>query len=134
MAGEKPSAAMPSRFDRLMGQLDGLPDVTKTREATFTVVNPLGVGGITTMIIQTYRHRELGDYIFVQTVSDERPIRLVIDPAGAAAIARQRGTATKIIQRNHGKRIAAERKARGEQPGFMSNPGKGGRKRARKKR
>jgi hypothetical protein len=126
------SGNMPSNFDRLMGQLDGLPDVTKSQEAVITTVKPLGVGGITTTIIQTYRHRELGDFVFVQTVSDEDPVRFVIPPKGAAAIARQRDSLLKTIQRKHGRRIAAERQARGEQPGFMVNPGKGGRKRAKK--
>lgn len=131
---EDSSGKMPSMFDRLMGQLDGLNEVTKSREATITTVNPLGVGGITTTIIQTIRHRELGDYIFVQTVSGEAPIRLVIPPAAAAAIARQRDSLLTTIRKKHGRRIAEERKAQGLQPGFMVNPGRGrhGKRRSRK--
>lgn len=45
--------------------------------------------------------------------------RLVLTPKVLATIDRQRGSTQTMMRRRHGRRIAEERKARGEQPAFM---------------
>lgn len=109
---------IPDSFDRLLGSLHGLPDVTRTKPSTLRVVTPLtGVSQI--FIVQTYRQREQGDTIFLESVNNAGTVRLAIPPAVAEAIARQRDALTGKVRSATGKRIAQERKDRGELPGFM---------------
>jgi hypothetical protein len=110
------------KFDRLLGALTGLPDVTHTKPSTVVSVSPL-IGASQTFIIQTYRQREQGDTIFIQYVDDEGSIRLVIPPAAAEAIARQHDALTTKVRKTVAKAQAAARKARGEVPGFMRQKG-----------
>lgn len=117
MASE-PQYRQVDKFDRLMGALVNLPDVTHTKPSTVAVVSPL-IGEAQTFIIQTYRQREVGDTIFLQYVDAEKSVRIAIPPEAAEAIARQRDALTVKVRRLAGKRQAAERKARGEVPGFM---------------
>ena len=106
-----------SNFDRILSGLHGLPDVTHTQPSTIRTVDFIGTSQ--TFIICTYRMREQGDTIFLEIVSAEGSTRVVLPPQVADAIARQRDALTAKVRRKHGKRIAEERKARGEQPGFM---------------
>lgn len=106
------------KFDRLMGALVNLPDVTRTRPSTISVVSPL-IGEAQTFIVETYRQREVGDTIFLQYVDGNGSVRIAIPPEAADAIARQRDALTTKVRRKIGKERAAERKARGELPGFM---------------
>jgi hypothetical protein len=114
------------KFDRLMGALVGLPDVTHTKPSTITSVEPF-VGEALTFIVQTYRQREVGDTIFLQVASSEGLVRVAITPAAADAIARQRDALTTQVRRKVGRATAAARKARGEEPAFLKA------RRARKK-
>jgi hypothetical protein len=124
---ETMSAAMPDAFDRLLGQLHGLPDVTNTKPSTLRTLTPL-LGTSQMYIVQTYRQqvgKEDGettrarDTIFLECVSKDGSVRLAIPPPVADAIARQRESLTGKVRSKTGKRIAEERKARGEVPGFM---------------
>jgi hypothetical protein len=81
------------KFDRMLGGLHNLPDVISTKPSTVVAVLPL-IGQAQTYIIQTLRQREKGDTIFVQYVDDRGSVRLVIPPAAAEAIARQRDSLT----------------------------------------
>jgi hypothetical protein len=114
----------PDYFDRLIGNLDGLPDVTVTKQSTIQNVPPFGVGGTQTFIVQTYRQREQGDTIFLQCVSGAQTIRLVIPAKVADVIARQRDALTSKSRSIAGKTQAAARKERGELPGFMKSKSK----------
>lgn len=111
------------KFDRMLGALAGLPDVAHSKPSTVVAVVPI-IGETQTFIIQTYRQREVGDTIFLQYMDGERHVRMVIPPAAADAILRQRDSLTTKVRRIVGKNSAAARKARGELPGFMKNPGK----------
>lgn len=111
------------KFDRLMGALTNLPDVTHTKPSTVTTVSPL-IGAAQTFIIETYRQREVGDTIFLVYVDGDTSIRIAIPPPVADAIARQRDSLTTKVRKKVGKALAAERKARGELPGFMKAKGK----------
>lgn len=111
------------KFDRMLGALAGLPDVAHSKPSTVVAVVPI-IGETQTFIIQTYRQREVGDTIFLQYMDGERHVRMVIPPAAADAIFRQRDAITTKVRRIVGKNSAAARKARGDVPGFMKNPGK----------
>src|SRR5947208_3209943 len=114
-----------SNFDRILAGLHGLPDVSYTQPSTVRSVDFIGTSQ--TFIITTYRMREQGDTVFLEMLSDDGQVRLVIPPKVADAIARQRDALTTKVRRKVGKANAADRKARGELPGFMK-----GRKPAKK--
>lgn len=106
------------KFDLMMGNLKGLPDVTWSKETTINAVLPV-VGAAQMFVVQTCRQSENGDTLFVVYVDGERSVRLVLPPKVTEAIARQRDSLTTKVRRKVGKASAAARKARGELPGFM---------------
>lgn len=106
------------KFDRMLGALHKLPDVTSSKPSTVCTVSPL-IGEAQTFIIQTLRQREQGDTIFLQYVDANGSQRIVVPPVAADAIARQRDSLTTKVRKRVGRQQAEERKARGELPGFM---------------
>ena len=112
------SRLMPDAYDRLLGSLHGLPDVTNTKPSTIRTITPL-LGTSELFSVQTYRQRDRGDTIFLECVSKDGFIRLAIPPAVAKAIARQRDALTGKVRSKAAK--ATARKAAGQEPGFMKN-------------
>jgi hypothetical protein len=106
------------KFDRMLGGLEGLPDVTKSKPSTVTIHHPL-IGEAQTFIIQTFRQKERGDTIFVQYLDSAGSVRIAIPPAAADAITRQRDALTTKVRKRVGKEQAQARKARGEVPAFL---------------
>ena len=104
-------------YDRILASLDGLPDVTHTKPSTVRSVNFIGTSQ--TFVIATYRMKDKGDTVFLETISSEGSLRLVIPPAVVDAIVRQRESLTTKVRRKVGKASAEARKARGEAPAFM---------------
>lgn len=121
MSDPNDSGNMPDQFDRLLGLLDGLPDVTRTRPATLRVIPPLGVGGSQLFVVQTYRQREQGDTIFLECATAGGNIRLTLPPEISNVIARQREQLTGKVRSKAAKRVAQDRKDRGLKPAFMKN-------------
>jgi hypothetical protein len=125
------SEQMPDSFDRLLGVLDGLPDVVKTKPSTIRTVPLLGVGGSSLHIVQTVRQQimrktkagvevnQSRDTIFLEVVSEGQTVRLAIPPEVANVIARQRDALTAKTRSKAARRLAEDRKARGEVPGFL---------------
>jgi hypothetical protein len=111
------SEQMPDTYDRLMSALDGLPDVVTTRPSTVRAVTLLG--NSETHIVQTMRQRDRGDTIFLEIVSRDGAVRLVIPPAVADTIARQRDALTSKARSKAARAAAQDRKDRGEQPAFL---------------
>lgn len=109
-----------SYFDRAMGSLQGLPDVVHAKPSTIPVVPTFGIG-TQTYVVQTYRQREIGDSIFLQVIADGVSTRIVIPPAIADVIARQRDQLNTKSRSRAGKRIAEDLKSRGIEPGFMKH-------------
>lgn len=107
-----------SYFDRAISNLHEIPDVVRTRSVPVRVIPPFGVGAHL-YAVQTFRQKEEGDTIFLETVSDGQTQRIVIPPAVSAVIARQRDQLTSKSRSAAGKRNAEERKRLGLQPGFM---------------
>jgi hypothetical protein len=112
---------MPDLFDRVLGSLDGLPDVVRTKASVIRVVPPLGVGGAQLYVVQTYRQKDQGDTIFLEHVSESGTMRLVIPAKVATAIARQRDQLAVKVRSKAAKAVMQERKDRGEVIGFQKN-------------
>ena len=110
--------SQPDVFDRMLGALHGLPDVSSTKPSTIRAVTPL-VGASQLFIVQTYRQRETGDTIFIEYVNEGKTVRIAIPPPVADAIARQREALVSKSRSKAAKRVAQDRKDRGEVPGFM---------------
>jgi hypothetical protein len=109
---------MAETFDRMLGALDGLPDVTASRPSTIRAIVPL-LGLAQTFIVQTYRQKDVGDTIFLECVSAEGSLRLAIPPKVADAIARQRDAISDQARSKAAKAVAAERKRQGIRPAFL---------------
>jgi hypothetical protein len=101
-----------SEFDRLIGALEGLPDVVKSKPSTIRAMMPL-IGIARSYIVQTYRQKDRRDTVFLETIGGEGSIRLAIPPPVADAIARQREALTGENRSKAAKQTAADRKARG---------------------
>lgn len=100
-------------YDRVRGGLHGVAMFTKAT----TVRNTQFITGKTeTFIVETARHAELGDTIFVECMNDDGVIRLALPPKVADAISRQRETLTARSRSRAAKAVAQERKDRGEIP------------------
>lgn len=115
---DKPEFTTLNYFDRAMGNLHGMPEVIETKATTLRVVPPFGLGTYV-YVVQTFRQRDSGDTIFVEHVSEQGTIRLVIPPAVAETIARQRDQLTAKSRSRAGKARAEQMKQAGIQPGFM---------------
>lgn len=109
---------MTDLYDRLIGSLDGLPDVRKTRPSTITSVLPM-LGNAQTFVVQTYRQKELGDTVFLQLIDADGSDRIVVPPKVVDAIVRQRDALTKRARSETSREIARARIERGERPAFL---------------
>lgn len=118
MSEDNVSGHMPDEFDRLLGSLHGLPDVSFTKPSTLRTVTPL-IGTSQMFIVQTYRQRERGDTVFLECVSKDGSIRLALPPSVADAISRQRDALTVKVRAKIGRATAQARKDRGELPDFL---------------
>lgn len=79
---------MPDYFDRVIGAIDGLPGVDKSRPSTVTTVHPI-IGDSQTAVVQTYKTDD-GFIAFVQIGSAEQYTRVVLESKVMAALYRQR--------------------------------------------
>jgi len=111
-------------FDVLAGNLHDLPTVSTVKPTTIMGVVPL-LGDVQTVIVETKREAEHGDYIFLQVVDARGAVRIVLPPKAADAIARQRDALGAKARREVGKRLgkamAARLKETGELPAFMKD-------------
>lgn len=128
MRDDNVSGNMPDKFDRTLGQLDGLPGMVKTKPATVRTVPPLGIGGSQLFIVQTFRQAGQGVddrtmpptfTVFIEAVGSDGTIRLVLPAAVADMIARQRDSLTGQARTRAARAAAATRKARGIVPAFL---------------
>jgi|TARA_R110000787_G_C13306774_1_gene435069 hypothetical protein len=110
------SIVQPDSYDRAYGQMDGFP---KTRPSTITTSNTLGVGGVRSYIVETFRPPEMGDSVFIQITGPEGLVRVNLPAEVTAVIARQRDALTHRSRSRAGKARAEADKAAGIQPGFM---------------
>lgn len=124
------SDAMPERFDRMLGVLDGLTNTIRTKPATVRALPIMGVGGAELYVIQTVRQKSerdddgkttapARDTIFLEYVAGDRAVRLVLPPEVADTIARQRDALTSRTRTAGARQAAQTRKARGITPAFL---------------
>lgn len=121
-------AGPPEAFDRLMSELDGLPEVLAARPAVIRDIPPLGIGGVSLYIVQTYRRIGEGDTVFLECVNQQGTVRLILPASVADAIARQRDQLTGKSRSRAARSVAEARKARGELPAFMKKAARTGRR------
>lgn len=105
-------------FDQQLSRLLGLPGGAHTQPA---VIQTLDFYGNATQWTSQVVKTDEGDYVFLTRVSGETVARAVLPARVLATIDRQRGTVTTKVRRRNGRRLADERKARGEKPAFQSN-------------
>lgn len=106
-----------SKFDRIRGGLQGVALFTKP--STIKTVQNI-TGKSESFIVETCRFDELGgDFIFIEMVDENGVVRVALPPKVANVIASQRDSLTARRRSAAGKRVAKERKDRGELPGFM---------------
>ena len=115
---EKDDTVMPDLYDRMISALSGLPDVVHSRPTTIRTLTPL-LGNSQTYIVQTYRQKERGDTIFLESMGREGSLRIVLPPQVAEVISRQRDVLTTKNRRRAAKHVAQERMDRGEMPAFL---------------
>jgi len=76
-------------YDRLIANLNGLPDCVHSRPSPVRVISPL-IGNVETFIVQTFRQREQGDVIFIEHTGPEGYERYYLPPEVVRVIMRQR--------------------------------------------
>lgn len=105
-----------SKYDRLRGQLKD--DALFTKPSTIQNVESI-TGRAETFIVVTARYRDNGDYVFVECLDDTGHTRVCLPPRVSDAIARQRESLTARRRSITARKVARERMAAGEVPGFM---------------
>ena len=110
------STVQPDAYDRAYGQLAGFPH---TRPSTIVASNVMGIGGVRSYIVETFRPPEMGDTVFVQITGPEGLQRIHLPAQVTSVIARQRDAMTRKSRSRAGKARAEADKAAGIQPGFM---------------
>jgi hypothetical protein len=103
-----------SKYDRLYG---GMRDVC-LRTKPSTIKNVEMTGRAETFVVETMRHSEYGDYIFIECMDENGVIRLALPPRVANAIASQRDSLTARRRSIASKAVAKQRMEQGEVP-FM---------------
>ena len=105
-----------NKYDRMYG---GLLDVSlPTKPSTIKNVQRI-TGQTETFVIQTLRHEEFGDYIFIECMDESGVTRLALPPKVANAIAAQRDSLTKRRRSIASRTTMRNRMANGEVLGFQ---------------
>lgn len=94
------------QFDKLLSRLMGLPNGAHTQPTVVQAVD--FYGNTTSYMVQTVKTEE-GPTVFVTQVNAAGSARFILPPAVLRLMDRQRDTATTIVRRRHGRRLAEER-------------------------
>jgi hypothetical protein len=115
MTNEQYENATISKYDRVYG---GLHHVSlSTKPSTIKTVQAV-TGKSETFVIQTFRHEDLGDYIFVEVMDENGLTRVALPPKVVAAIASQRDSLTKRRRSISSKAVMRRRMDEGWTPNF----------------
>lgn len=114
-ANERTANPLGDEFDRMMRTLTGLPDVVQTTPSTIPTLTPV-INLAQTWIVQTYRHRDQGDIIFLQYISASGSMRVVVPPSVADAISRQRDSLSKKNRKKGARQAVETKRAMGIDP------------------
>jgi hypothetical protein len=85
----------PDAFDRAYGQAQGF---AHAGPSTKTEANLMGIGGVRSYIVETFRVPEVGDIVFVTITGPEGLQRVHLPPSVSTIIARQREALTTKIR------------------------------------
>jgi hypothetical protein len=109
-----------NKFDRLYG---GVIDVSlSTKASTIKTVQPI-TGKTETFIVQTCRHEENGDYIFLEHIDESGVVRIALPPKVANLIASQRDSLSKRRRSISSRAAMKARMDAGEVIGFQKRKG-----------
>ena len=111
-------SALGDVFDRTIRSFEGLPDTASTKATTVRALSPV-LELSQTFIVQTYRHHDAGDTIFIEYIGRDGSLRLALPPVVSETIARQRDALTAKVRSQASRASAAARKAAGIQPAFL---------------
>jgi hypothetical protein len=104
-----------SKYDRTYG---GLHDISlSTKPSTVKNVQTL-TGKSETFVVQTFRHEEFGDYIFIEVMDENGLTRVALPPKVSAVIHSQKDSLSKRSRSLASKRVMRERMANGWTPTF----------------
>lgn len=104
-------------YDQQLERLTGLPGGAHTQP---TVVQTTDFyGNATSWMLQVVKTDE-GEHGFVTRVDATGAQRIVLPARVLQTLDRQRETVRTKVRRRHGRRLAAERAARGEAPAFLA--------------
>jgi len=109
------------KYDRMYGNL--LDVSLATKPSTVKVVQPL-TGRAETFIVQTLRHADNGDYIFIECADENGLMRLALPPKVANALASQRDSLTKRRRSIASRTAMKNRMAAGEVINFKKRKAK----------
>jgi hypothetical protein len=110
-----------TKYDRIYG---GLLDVClATKASTVKIVQAI-TGKSESFIVQTFRHPELGDFIFIEHLDEDGVTRTALPPKVCNLIASQKDSLTKTGRSIRGRRSMAERMANGYVPTFAKKNGR----------
>lgn len=109
-------SGQPDAYDRAYGQMQGF---AHTRPATIIQSQVMGIGGVRSYMVETFRVPEMGDTVFVQITGPEGLQRVHLPPSVTNAIARQRDALSTQSRVKAGRARAAADKAAGKVPGFL---------------
>lgn len=105
-----------SKYDRLYG---GLINVSlHTKPSTIKTVQAI-TGKTETFVVQTLRHEDVGDYIFLECMDETGVVRLGLPPKVCNLIASQREALTKRRRSIASRETMRARMASGEVLGFQ---------------
>lgn len=105
-------------FDVAVESLKGRNDTVMV-EATLHLSEFLTGRKATTYIVRRFRESKEGDTLFLQVISGDKAMRIVLPPKVMAALARQDAALSTKLRTKNGKRLAEERKAQGIEPAFL---------------
>lgn len=104
-----------SKYDRVYG---GLINVSlATKPSTIKTVQAV-TGKSESFIVQTLRHPELGDTIFIEHLDENGVVRIALPPKVANLISSQRDALSKTNRSRTAKRVMKERMDNGWKPSF----------------
>jgi hypothetical protein len=105
-----------NKYDRLYGSVVDVG--LSTKASTIRTVEPI-TGKTESFIVQTCRHQENGDYVFIEHVSEDGVVRLALPPKVANLIASQRDALSKRRRSISSKAVMRARMESGEVIGFQ---------------
>lgn len=99
-------------FSRRLRELTDNPGAVRS---TSTIQTADFYGNAESWIVDTFR-LDAREEVFLQRISADAPIRIVLPPAVTAAIARQRDRGVTVVRRRTARSTMAARVARGDDP------------------